>query len=101
MTGLQLIENERKRQIEVEGFDSVRDSSYKKGELVRAAVAYAIVSYYWGKAYWCWFWPTDWNITWWKPDNRRTINNLAKSGALIAAEMDRLLLLESILENEN
>ena len=34
-------------------------------------------------------WP--WNVVWWKPTPDDRIRELAKAGALIAAEIDRLI----------
>jgi hypothetical protein len=38
------------------------------------------------------FWP--WNFKWWKPHPDNRIRDFEKAGALIAAEIDRLLRLD-------
>lgn len=112
-TGAELISEERQRQIEVEGWTPKHDDEHSKNELSLAAIVYAypsprpieIKS----------LWPWDWS--WWKPtipeltehSNGREqagdhipitvsdeawrtahIRDLTKSGALIAAEIDRI-----------
>ena len=85
-TGADLIKEERTRQIEKEGWTAKHDSTHEPGELVQAAVCYALhdkienppfedtYQFPWGKE-------------WWKPSDY--IRNLVKAGALIAAEIDR------------
>lgn len=89
-TGIELITEERKRQIEVEGWDSEHDLiANNEEQLAMAAVAYAL--------------PEDrreyeyqvrnifpWSMQWWKPTPNDRIKELTKAGALIAAEIDRL-----------
>jgi hypothetical protein len=92
MTGIERIAAERKRQIEEEGFTAEHDFQWSKGELVKAAICYLYpgnesVSR-WQKI----FWP--WKAKWWKPSPNNRIRDLEKSGALIAAEIDRLQRLE-------
>ena len=84
-TGIELIAQERIRQIEVEGFDSAHDCEHTNGELAGAGACYAL--YFWSR--------TDaerlfpWK-DWFKPSETDRIRNLVKAGALIAAEIDRL-----------
>lgn len=76
---------ERQRQVEVEGWESSADDRYSEGELVMAAVCYAMngddaaspVPYAW-----------PWDKKWWKPGSDR--RNLVKAGALILADIERL-----------
>ena len=86
-TGIELIAEERQRQIEEEGWTIEHDKQWKHGELTDAAACYAI-----------WLdrpfdienvWPFD--LSWWKPTPQNRIRDLQKAGALIAAEIDRLL----------
>lgn len=84
--GVQLIADERNRQISAEGWTSAHDDAYSKRELVRAAVAYALHGVNQSIVDDS-FWP--WHIAWWKPSDN--VRNLVKAGALIAAEIDRLL----------
>lgn len=98
-TGAQLIEDERLRQVEGEGYTEEHDNQNAAGELVGAAVCYALVSKIanalrtdvhcysqrlFGQ------WPFEWGSQHWKPSADR-IRNLEKAGALIAAEIDRLM----------
>jgi uncharacterized Zn finger protein (UPF0148 family) len=94
MSGVRLIEIERLRQMNVEGFDSKRDDKYTDGELIKAAESYLVAvtspdeeGDENGKSRPAWDWP--WDKSWWKPSND-PIRNLTKAGALIAAEIDRL-----------
>lgn len=99
-TGIDLIAAERQRQIDGEGFTCERDDSYTADELAEAAICYAIppnkramVVCRCGKTTPV-HWPKDWSADWWKPGEGTTtsgrIRELAKAGALIAAEIDRL-----------
>lgn len=99
MTGLELIAKERRRQVKAEGRTHAHDDSHTAGELTAAAIAYARVAElifkvqyataeYIGRKDWPWH-PNDW-----KP-SKRSIDNLIKAGALIAAEIDRLQRMES------
>jgi len=116
-TGTELIAEERKRQIEEEGWTSEHDDKHYDAEMADAAVCYALD----GRRIIKWgfskvkaeatikidrnlFWP--WDESWWKPEASSLIENgapygvdswlkgrirdLTKSGALIAAEIDRL-----------
>ena len=91
-TGVELIADERQRQIEKEGWTAEHDAEHTNGELADAAVAYAMRGY-WKKRMWPFrgdgFKPST--AEW--PDGR--IRDLVKAGALIAAEIDRLLNLKN------
>lgn len=94
-TGTELIAEERKRQIEVEGWTKEHDVEHVNDSLALAAVCYAIPSELRHYSY-CPlikervpdFWP--WEKEWWKPCPEDRIRELVKAGALIAAEIDRL-----------
>ncbi|WP_173087321.1 hypothetical protein [Devosia sp. 1635] len=98
---------ERRRQIEAEGWTPDHDDEHRRGQLSRAAAAYAyfgslldeerergantdsfttfIIRHLfpsWGTVYGGW----DWH--WWKPKTRR--EDLVRAGALILAEIERL-----------
>lgn len=97
MSGVDLIYFERKRQIEVEGFTPKNDAKYTDDELAIAGAIYAFprdkrVQTVWLKESWTdlikLFWP--WDMKFWKPTPEDRIKELAKAGALIAAEIDRL-----------
>lgn len=94
-TGIELIAEERQRQIKVKGWTKEHDAEHTDGSLASAAVCYAIPSEYRHYSY-CPlrkarvpdFWP--WDKKWWKPCPKNRIRELVKAGALIAAEIDRL-----------
>ncbi len=98
-TGIELIADERKRQIEEEGWTAEHDAEHEDGGLAVAASAYALppmartfMSLEDGK-YLPIFWPFD--ACWWKPSPNDRIKELVKAGALIAAEIDRIQLAEN------
>lgn len=82
---------ERIRQVEEEGYGAVHDAEHDKGELIRAAIAYAMegmrpsgrINDVPAEVVWPW-------VSYFKP-SEDPIRNLEKAGALIAAEIDRLL----------
>lgn len=96
-TGIELIAEERARQISVEGWTPEHDDKHDSGELAAAASCYARAGQFasvWRPvgAVLCLdnaadFWP--WSLDWWKPSTD-PVRNLVKAGALIAAEIDRL-----------
>jgi len=99
MSGSELIAEERKRQIEEEGYDEQRDAEYVKGELVKAAVCYALTEEERRIAVAVKgrtlrfklrdvLWP--WKDDSWKPVPGDRLRELVKAGALIASEIDRL-----------
>lgn len=111
MTGVELIADERKRQIEVEGWTPEHDDKHSNGELARAAACYASDELLYRKDEYANSvqyrdpWPEAWeqhrdkrprhgNIV--QPNNPFYMNRderlrqLAKAGALIAAEIDRI-----------
>lgn len=102
-TGIELIAEERKRQIEKEGWDIKHDDTeHDNGGLALVGACYAIdVVKRIGKAYLVYpplnnlvhnfssnAWP--WDLKWWKPTPDDPVRQLVKAGALIAAEIDRL-----------
>lgn len=99
-TGIELIAEERQRQIEKEGWTPEHDDEHKAGELANAAAYYAMtdgtidfINSRWGEDNHLYIWPFE--LEWLKrtPENR--IRELQKAGALIAAEIDRLNRIES------
>lgn len=104
-TGVELIADERRRQIEQEGWSRERDiTEHRNGELAAAGACYAMPSNSRGYrnvietvermgnvcvARIPMKWPVNWHWSWWKPTPNR-IRELVKAGALIAAEIDRL-----------
>ena len=100
--------NERKRQIEVKGFNVYKDECYKGGQLALAASAYAEPDYA-RKLRTDWIgdkkilvsskYPESWLPEMWKPAKDSTIaerkKELIKAGALILAEFDSFDRIES------
>lgn len=97
MTGAERIAAERQRQIEVEGYTAQEDEEYIDGELAGAGAAYAELAHRQiaeaplfsikgrppGQTW-------RWGHAAWRP-SEDPLRNLEKAGALIAAEIDRLL----------
>ena len=95
--GVALIENERARQINSEGWTPEHDDTHIYGELALAAACYAVAQDVRDSTDGdepADFWPRSWDESWWKPTPDDRIKELAKAGALIAAEIDRLSRLE-------
>lgn len=93
MSGVELIARERQRQVEAEGWTPGHDDRHVDAELVRAAICYAeagsgfdLEISHTRDGLPC-LWP--WEPSWWKPSGD-LVRDLAKAGALIAAEIDRL-----------
>jgi hypothetical protein len=101
-SGIELIADERSRQVSQEGWTPEHDDEHDAGELIKAAVAYAdcnptmkirgeklvlsdqradVVIY--GD-------PWPWQHAWDKRNKHSQIRRLQIAGALIAAEIDRL-----------
>lgn len=94
-TGIELIAEERQRQIEKEGWTAEHDSWHEDGSLAKAAACYANPLYdevkntnrvLFGEKQIPEYWPFD--EEWWKPKDR--LSDLIRAGALIAAEIDRI-----------
>lgn len=96
MTGIEIIAAERKRQVEVEGWTPDHDDEHDAGELCGAGSAYALAAACQINPYTTPLddvpdaFPHTWSAEWWKPSDD-PIRNLARAGALIAAEIDRLV----------
>jgi hypothetical protein len=97
MTGIELIIQERKRQIDGKGFTTVHDSQHDDDELALFACDYAmphamtagrpgLTATVNPDA----FYPLTWQPHWAKRNEHSRIEQLAIAGALIAAEIDRL-----------
>jgi hypothetical protein len=90
-TGVELIAEERKRQVEAEGWTADHDDQHDEEEMAIAAAIYALPDdyrEYYRKGVVPKTWP--WEHEWWKPSPKNRIKELIKAGALIAAEIDRL-----------
>lgn len=78
-TGIELIAEERKRQIEVEGWTESHDDEHDTGFLVAASICYELQT-----KLSCW----PWEDKWWKPSTK--LRNMVKAGALLLAEKGRI-----------
>lgn len=90
--GVVMIAIERERQVSVEGWTPEHDDTHVHGEMALAAACYAgcsevkegskrSIASSW--------WPEEWDLQWFKPKDAQ--RDLERSGALSAAEIDRLL----------
>lgn len=110
MSVIDEIAAERRRQIEAEGWTPEHDDTHFRGEMARAAAAYAVHASMpadlefpieilgrtlHGRERWFgvgvvhvenMIWP--WDVKWWKPKDRR--RDLIRAAALIVAEIERL-----------
>lgn len=89
-TGIELITEERTRQISHEGWSAAHDQQHHRGEMIDAALSYmhaAINVGHPSNAKPPVAWP--WGAEWWKPSDD-PVRNLVKAAALIGAEIDRL-----------
>lgn len=101
-----LVIEERTRQINEEGFTLASGDKNTDGSMARAAACYALptevrrqyASFSGISGWYPRYWP--WNPKWWKPSPDNRIRELAKAGALIIAEIARLLR-EADRQNEN
>lgn len=91
-TGIELIAEERKRQIDEEKWTPEHDDKHTRGELAQAADSYRIYTdmllKYGSKLPPCFIpkqWP--WDRCWWKPSSD-PVRNLVKAGALYQAQAD-------------
>lgn len=93
--GLKRIAAERDRQIHAEGFDATHDDAHDGGSIAWAAACYAAPGPVWTQsgpvAPFEDAWPPDWNSEWDKRAIHDRVHQLEIAGALIAAELDRLL----------
>lgn len=81
-SGAVLIAEERKRQIESEGYTAEHDSTHNPEDLAAAGACYALEDV---EPIHEQLWP--WDAEWWKPKDQ--LRNLVRAGALIAAAIDR------------
>lgn len=87
-TGIELIAEERQRQIEVHGYNEFDDAGYTDEELTKAALCYLMPNDLKVSNEPLAIWP--WQPKHYKPSPDNRIRELQKAGALIAAEIDRL-----------
>lgn len=74
-----------RRQIEAEGWTPEHDDAHSSGDLMQAAVCYAMGATFISGAKFD-LWP--WDRAWWKPKDKRS--NLVRAAALLVAEIERL-----------
>lgn len=86
--GVGLIQEERVRQMVDHGYNGEHDDGHVLNELARAAQAYATPGLN-SKTPMPAEWPATW-APWWRPSDD-AVENLSRAGALIAAEIDRIL----------
>ena len=99
MTGAQRITQERTRQRSAarhggEGFDTAHDDQHIGEQLATAAAVYALPERYRQPIMRYWrdeLWPTGWEPKFDDVNPERRVRILEKAGALIAAEIDRLI----------
>jgi hypothetical protein len=92
MNGIERIAAERRRQIEEEGWDQNHDAQHTDDSLAMAACYYALPDSFDDELTADSIWPTSWAQAWRKKFNKNRVRQLEIAGALIAAEIDRLIL---------
>lgn len=97
-SGIEIIEEERNRHFKVGGYTPEQYVEFADESMAYAAACYAIPAnsrnVYAGPGgisnILRILWPKSWSSVWWEPSPENRIKELAKAGALIAAEIDRL-----------
>lgn len=91
--GLEMIHTERMRQIAFEGFSAEHDDKHGHGELAKAAACYAMHNFREWHDFQSHGSTSLWPFTQdeFKASDDDQVRNLVKAGALIAAEIDRLM----------
>lgn len=92
MNGVELIASERQRQMGEKGYSQEHDAQHDSEELALAAATYALPAKHralviWNRTLKELIWPRQWDFR----GNTDRIRELQKAGALIAAELDRLM----------
>lgn len=88
MFGIDLIAEERRRQIQEKGWTPEKDDELEHGELAIGGACYALAAIHGFTHIAERLWP--WYKKWWHPTPDDPIHQLATAGALIAAEIDRM-----------
>ncbi|WP_434132178.1 hypothetical protein KIAC18_003965 [Sporomusa sphaeroides] len=92
--GVELIAVERLRQTTEEEWTAEHDRQHTGEDLAMAAACYAMPEALRSACDFIHrFWP--WEMRWWKPKPDSRVRELVKAGALIAAEIDRLIAKEN------
>lgn len=92
--GINLINEERNKQLLKHGFGPKHDLQYTNRELLKAAYVYLLHVTFPNYARWDEEWP--WDDNWLKDDG--DIENLKKVAALVAAEIDRRVEYENTIK---
>ncbi len=95
-SGVELIADERARQVAVEGWTPDHDATHNSDDLAMAAACYALPASKREMRHWNHnlaarvpvFWP--WHPECWKSTGEDRVRDLVKAGALLAAEIDRI-----------
>lgn len=92
-TGTRLIRDERLRQISIEGWTPEHDDQHTEGELRDAAIAFLMsADPVADEEFGADIYPDTWDAEWFtKHRDDDAIRKLVIAGALVAAEIDRLL----------
>lgn len=97
---IEFIKNERLRQIKEEGYSWMHDDQWTANQLCDAAIVYATPAPLRCEIMHQW----PWDEKYFKPDTTNTydgrIRELTKAGALICAEIDRLIRLKARVGGE-
>ena len=94
--GVDMIAEERQRQVKVEGWSYMHDDDHDDESLAIAASCYALPDHKNRGEYVDTLWP--WSEEYWKPTPKDRIRELVKAGALIVAEIERLKRMEEDVE---
>lgn len=103
--GIEMVAEERQRQIDKEGWTPEHDAEHNQGTLALAGACYALgYAGLWSSEHLSWreeyaqaskaLWPFD--EEWWKPTPGEPMRQLVKAAALIVAEIDKLQRLNSL-----
>lgn len=90
--GVEAILQERMRQLNAEGWTEEHDDEHDDESLAAVAALYAAPPATRDRdLLFNILWPARWAVNWWKPSPEDRIKELIKAGALITAEIDRLV----------
>ena len=89
MNGIERIVKERKRQTDNYRWDSNHDKQHEDESLALAACYYALPNKY--ESSLLELWPKSWSVVYANKHSGGRIRDLEKAGALIAAEIDRII----------
>ena len=96
--GIELVAQERERQIKVKGWAKEHDKHHDCGQLADLAVCYALRGYWRARLPVAMINPFRFGV--FKPEPNNRIRELTKAEALIVAEIDRLFNIERDVKDE-